>query len=634
MKQNATISSHNSAPSSPLPHIASQHTDGEDSVLTDQKTQYLTLRNSSQSVHLMLEQERMDSLPALAAHECSPPVNRVPVENRVATLSLVVKDDETGTSRRAQASKRGTSTAHAASVSLLKEQPIYYDGRIACIQPFVTLAFSNPPRQAHSSTAVLSSVKLHVYDLTKGLCGRHSEEIMGKKINGMFHSGIVCFGLEFYFEGGIGCASEGHTRFGAQYDVIHLGETTKTASEFIQWVHDNENVAYGLDKYKVLKHNCHHFSREAARFLLEESVPDVDSVFPSFVFSTSNDLASSELGSSLEEVLSLITSGGQHCIARRLLARLGEQQTSLSMMLNASSACGLFQIPPNVAFLFRVDNADVCGRTLESIKSYTRVLISKGVVKEVGLERVSAFCEQFATHNEGIDAQAIVAYVDVVSEALRHSPYALWGPILNGLRVAVLNKVVLSTCVFHKNLSQLLRFGCRDYPRLLPDGRLSLLRLLCNYGASAQGATALQCQSLCSEWVSVVGFGLNDVAHSAIAYTASCLAGNIALACIMISPSLNKEMTSVIDQHPLSRLATVILVTLRRCCKPEFILPEPTFCNLLLALCRIMATNQRALTYVAHHYLSPQYRQLLDRSETNESRALICLMKTLCDLYG
>ena len=46
-------------------------------------------------------------------------------------------------------------------------------------------------------------VKLHVYDLSKGMAAQFSRQLIGKYIEGIWHTGIVVYGKEFYFGGGI-----------------------------------------------------------------------------------------------------------------------------------------------------------------------------------------------------------------------------------------------------------------------------------------------------------------------------------------------------------------------------------------------------------------------------------------------
>lgn len=60
-------------------------------------------------------------------------------------------------------------------------------------------------------------VTLHIYDLSQGLAKQMSQAIVGKQIDGIWHTGIVIYGKEFYFGGGISYDAPAQTPFGKSY---------------------------------------------------------------------------------------------------------------------------------------------------------------------------------------------------------------------------------------------------------------------------------------------------------------------------------------------------------------------------------------------------------------------------------
>ena len=58
-----------------------------------------------------------------------------------------------------------------------------------------------------------TTVRLHLYDLSQGMARAMSAQLLGKQLDGVWHTGIVAFGQEFYFGGGIQCGTPGHTHF-------------------------------------------------------------------------------------------------------------------------------------------------------------------------------------------------------------------------------------------------------------------------------------------------------------------------------------------------------------------------------------------------------------------------------------
>lgn len=45
-----------------------------------------------------------------------------------------------------------------------------------------------------------TEVQLYAYDVTNGMCGQMSEEILGRRIEGVWHTSIVVFDREFFYD--------------------------------------------------------------------------------------------------------------------------------------------------------------------------------------------------------------------------------------------------------------------------------------------------------------------------------------------------------------------------------------------------------------------------------------------------
>ena len=57
-------------------------------------------------------------------------------------------------------------------------------------------------------------VILHVYDLSQGMAKQFSQQLVGRYIEGIWHTGIVVFGKEYYFGGGVSVDPPSQTPFG------------------------------------------------------------------------------------------------------------------------------------------------------------------------------------------------------------------------------------------------------------------------------------------------------------------------------------------------------------------------------------------------------------------------------------
>lgn len=116
-------------------------------------------------------------------------------------------------------------------------------------------------------------VVLHLYDLSQGMARSMSMALIGKQLDGIWHSGIAVFGVEYFFGGGICAAPAGRAIPHLPYQEIHLGETAKTQIEletFLQSV----NHRFTQATYSLLRHNCNNFANEVASFLLDRGIPE------------------------------------------------------------------------------------------------------------------------------------------------------------------------------------------------------------------------------------------------------------------------------------------------------------------------------------------------------------------------
>lgn len=116
-------------------------------------------------------------------------------------------------------------------------------------------------------------VSLNVYDLSQGLARQMSSSFLGKVIEGIWHTGIVVYGNEYYFGGGIQSSPIGQTPYGKPLRVVELG-TTQIPKEVFEDYLQEIRPRYTEQTYSLLKHNCNNFCDEVAQFLLGVGIPD------------------------------------------------------------------------------------------------------------------------------------------------------------------------------------------------------------------------------------------------------------------------------------------------------------------------------------------------------------------------
>jgi hypothetical protein len=102
-------------------------------------------------------------------------------------------------------------------------------------------------------------VKLHVYDLSVGLASALSPLLLGKQVGGIWHTGVVVYGQEYYFGHGINIAPAGQTPFQEPQQVLKLGRT-HVPEELVEEVLLDLSATFTPESYSLLHHNCNNFS--------------------------------------------------------------------------------------------------------------------------------------------------------------------------------------------------------------------------------------------------------------------------------------------------------------------------------------------------------------------------------------
>ena len=128
-------------------------------------------------------------------------------------------------------------------------------------------------------------VRLHVYDLSGGMAMALSASMIGKHIEGIWHTGIVVYGKEYYYGGGLQVGVPGGTHYGTPARVETLGVTSESMQGFETFL-SSIAADYSPQSYHLLDHNCNHFTAQAAEFLGVGPIPDYVSSLPEEFLST------------------------------------------------------------------------------------------------------------------------------------------------------------------------------------------------------------------------------------------------------------------------------------------------------------------------------------------------------------
>jgi len=130
-------------------------------------------------------------------------------------------------------------------------------------------------------------VELYVYDISRGLARTMSLALIGHQLDGIWHTGIVIYGREyFYGVQGIHQCPPGGTVLGQPNQVIRLGTTEITKDIFLQHLQDLGQSTFRGSLYDLFTHNCNSFSNEISQFLISQGIPTFILDLPQTVLNT------------------------------------------------------------------------------------------------------------------------------------------------------------------------------------------------------------------------------------------------------------------------------------------------------------------------------------------------------------
>ena len=153
-----------------------------------------------------------------------------------------------------------------------------------------------------------------------------SPALLGKQIDGIWHTGIVAYGREYYFGGGICADAPGATPYGTPLAIEEMGTTQKSLIEFRAFL-SSISPSFTFATYHLLDNNCNNFSDQCCRFLVGKSIPQ-------YILDLPAEAMNSPLGPMLRPVIEQMQSAIQ------------QQSVGHEVQLNGSSAAGASTRPP------------------------------------------------------------------------------------------------------------------------------------------------------------------------------------------------------------------------------------------------------------------------------------------------
>jgi len=132
---------------------------------------------------------------------------------------------------------------------------------------------SYPEFMAYSLGRRKHEVLLHLYDLSNGAAESISPWLIGQKLEGVWHTGVVVYGKEYYYSKDTVYADAGDTSFGKPTRIVHLGYTLWRQDELHEFVTTELKPVFQRDTYDVVCNNCNHFSDRVCMYLVGKHPP-------------------------------------------------------------------------------------------------------------------------------------------------------------------------------------------------------------------------------------------------------------------------------------------------------------------------------------------------------------------------
>jgi len=110
-------------------------------------------------------------------------------------------------------------------------------------------------------------VKLYMYDISHGSAKAISDFLPISKWEGVWHSGLVVYGREYFFNGDLVFKLPGETVWGDPTKELMLGFTLRRMEELHKWVCEELKPVFHVDSYDTFENNCNHFTDRMSDWL-------------------------------------------------------------------------------------------------------------------------------------------------------------------------------------------------------------------------------------------------------------------------------------------------------------------------------------------------------------------------------
>ncbi|XP_033213223.1 uncharacterized protein LOC117170534 isoform X2 [Belonocnema kinseyi] len=178
-----------------------------------------------------------------------------------------------------------------------------------------------------------TTVELYVYDLTKGAAALMSQLLIGRHLDGIWHTAVVAYGREYFFgPSGIQSVRPASTELREPQKIEKIGETYLPYSVFLEYINGLGTSNFAPGTYHIFNHNCNSFTDEVSSFLVGTGIPKYILDLPEAILQT-------PVGQALGPLISALSNGASagFTVGHRFVeARIQREESPEYQLLNTA----------------------------------------------------------------------------------------------------------------------------------------------------------------------------------------------------------------------------------------------------------------------------------------------------------
>ncbi|POM70840.1 Peptidase [Phytophthora palmivora] len=264
----------------------------------------------------------------------------------------------------------------------------------------------------------MTAVTLHVYDLSHGMAQQLSPALLGKTIDGVWHTGVLVFGKEYFFGGGGIQAMAPELvvqRYGMQpLRTLPLGETSLSQQQFEQFLREN-SARFTDATYDLLRHNCNNFSDEVAKFLVGSGIPQ-------YILDLPNEALNSPFGAMLRPMLENMNNQMHAAPGDQLFSIPFNDPSRANLAVPAATTSASTNSSVNLASRrFKISGSPALH--LDKIVQRIKSLNSERLLLEDEISALEALSTHVAGDCKEVDGTKSVEWWKIVSKLISQTQY-------------------------------------------------------------------------------------------------------------------------------------------------------------------------------------------------------------------